>query len=79
MGAPPWAPPVSGFEVCRDLRCDPFRGIYDRVSYSAIQGIMAQEQERDGTVYTCPMDPDVRQHEPGTCPQCGMELEPAED
>lgn len=40
---------------------------------------MAQEQERDGTVYTCPMDPDVRQHEPGTCPQCGMELEPAED
>jgi Cu+-exporting ATPase len=27
--------------------------------------------------YTCPMDPDVRQMGPGTCPKCGMALEPA--
>ena len=26
--------------------------------------------------YTCPMDPEVRQHGPGTCPICGMALEP---
>ena len=26
--------------------------------------------------YTCPMDPDVRQNEPGACPKCGMALEP---
>jgi hypothetical protein len=25
-------------------------------------------------VYACPMDPDVRGHEPGTCPRCGMKL-----
>ncbi|MGE0041987.1 MAG: FixH family protein [Vicinamibacterales bacterium] len=25
-------------------------------------------------VYVCPMHPDVRSHEPGRCPQCGMEL-----
>jgi len=25
--------------------------------------------------YTCPMDTDVRQHEPGNCPKCGMALE----
>ncbi len=25
--------------------------------------------------YTCPMDPDVRQKGPGTCPRCGMALE----
>ncbi|MGH7826783.1 MAG: copper-transporting P-type ATPase [Candidatus Binatia bacterium] len=27
-------------------------------------------------VYTCPMDPEVRQPEPGACPKCGMALEP---
>ena len=26
--------------------------------------------------YTCPMDPEVRQRGPGTCPKCGMALEP---
>jgi Cu+-exporting ATPase len=27
-------------------------------------------------VYTCPMHPEVRQDLPGTCPKCGMALEP---
>jgi P-type Cu+ transporter len=27
-------------------------------------------------VYTCPMDPEVRQQGPGACPKCGMALEP---
>lgn len=26
--------------------------------------------------YFCPMDPDIRQQGPGTCPKCGMALEP---
>ena len=29
-----------------------------------------------GTVYTCPMHPEVRQKHPGACPKCGMALEP---
>ena len=29
-------------------------------------------------VYTCPMDPEVRQQGPGPCPKCGMALEPME-
>ena len=29
-----------------------------------------------GTVYTCPMHPEVQQSGPGTCPKCGMALEP---
>jgi Cu+-exporting ATPase len=29
-----------------------------------------------GTIYICPMDPEVRQEGPGTCPICGMALEP---
>ncbi len=28
------------------------------------------------TIYTCPMHPEVRQKGPGTCPKCGMALEP---
>lgn len=29
-----------------------------------------------GTIYTCPMHPEIRQNRPGTCPKCGMTLEP---
>ena len=29
-----------------------------------------------GTVYTCPMHPEIRQDRPGNCPKCGMTLEP---
>jgi P-type Cu+ transporter len=28
------------------------------------------------TVYTCPMHPEIRQDRPGSCPKCGMTLEP---
>lgn len=30
----------------------------------------------NGTEYTCPMHPEVRQDHPGNCPKCGMTLEP---
>ncbi|MBC7312916.1 MAG: haloacid dehalogenase, partial [Rhizobium sp.] len=29
-----------------------------------------------GTIYTCPMHPQIRQNGPGNCPICGMTLEP---
>ncbi len=29
-----------------------------------------------GTIYVCPMHPDIRRNEPSTCPKCGMALEP---
>jgi Cu+-exporting ATPase len=29
-----------------------------------------------GAIYTCPMDPEVRQQGAGACPKCGMALEP---
>ena len=31
---------------------------------------------RTGTIYTCPMHPQIRRSEPGNCPICGMALEP---
>lgn len=30
----------------------------------------------EGVTYTCPMDPEIVQQVPGTCPICGMALEP---
>ncbi|MGQ3116185.1 MAG: copper-transporting P-type ATPase [Hydrogenophaga sp.] len=33
-------------------------------------------QGKPGTVYTCPMHPEIRQDHPGNCPKCGMSLEP---
>lgn len=30
------------------------------------------------TIYTCPMHPEVRQVGPGSCPKCGMALEPVD-
>ena len=29
-----------------------------------------------GRLYTCPMHPEIRQAQPGSCPKCGMALEP---
>lgn len=38
-------------------------------------GTIKEEAASPG-IYTCPMHPDVRQEGPGSCPQCGMALEP---
>ena len=32
----------------------------------------------EGTIWTCPMHPQIRQDHPGNCPICGMALEPLE-
>jgi len=36
----------------------------------------AEPEVAPGTTYTCPMHPEIRQQGPGTCPKCGMALEP---
>ena len=35
-----------------------------------------QQTPAAGTEYTCPMHPEIRQSQPGSCPKCGMALEP---
>jgi Cu+-exporting ATPase len=40
------------------------------------RSITKGESSAAGTVYTCPMHPDVQQNHPGECPKCGMTLEP---
>ena len=39
-------------------------------------GERASEPLPEGTIYTCPMHPQIRQAGPGSCPICGMALEP---
>ncbi|HFQ62476.1 MAG TPA: heavy metal translocating P-type ATPase, partial [Epsilonproteobacteria bacterium] len=36
----------------------------------------AISEESSGAMYTCPMHPEIQQIGPGTCPKCGMALEP---
>ena len=35
-------------------------------------------QAAEGTIWTCPMHPEIRRNGPGHCPICGMALEPLE-
>src|SRR5262245_17093200 len=37
---------------------------------------LAAPEPPPGAIYTCPMHPEVRQPGPGSCPICGMALEP---
>lgn len=36
------------------------------------------EMNAENAVYSCPMHPDVKSDQPGSCPQCGMDLEKVE-
>ncbi len=51
------------------------RFIADPVKYLAPQS-RAAEPVVEGAIYTCPMHPEIRQEGPGSCPICGMALEP---
>lgn len=39
-------------------------------------GAAEPARQPPGTLYTCPMHPEVQQPQPGNCPKCGMSLEP---
>jgi len=49
----------------------------DPLKYLAPKPVVAAAEAKD-VEYTCPMDPEVVQMGPGTCPICGMALEPKE-
>lgn len=48
----------------------------DPVKYTGSRAEPAAEPTVPGTIYTCPMHPEIRQDHPGNCPKCGMALEP---
>jgi P-type Cu+ transporter len=49
---------------------DPARYLDPEVAKKALEAIP------EGTIFTCPMDPEIEQVGPGICPICGMALEP---
>ena len=40
------------------------------------KGSTKTEPQDDNAIYTCPMHPEIEQQGPGSCPKCGMALEP---
>ena len=48
----------------------------DPQKYLSPEQARAPEVVPEGTIYTCPMHPEIRQVGPGSCPICGMALEP---
>ncbi len=51
--------------------------IADPAKYLTPAELQSHEPVPEGTIYTCPMHPEIRQVGPGACPLCGMALEPA--
>ncbi|MBM4136811.1 MAG: heavy metal translocating P-type ATPase [Nitrospira sp.] len=60
-------------EMCKE-RFDKDPEAYLKVQSSEF-GVRSETKE-SGITYTCPMHPEVRQSGPGSCPICGMALEP---
>ena len=80
--------PVCGMEVdpSTDLRTD-YKGTtyffchpscLERFTANPAEFLEPREPEAaiPGAIYTCPMHPEIRQEGPGSCPICGMALEP---
>jgi P-type Cu+ transporter len=62
---------------CREkFVADPAR--YLSAAIVASPAIRSQVSAKDTRISTCPMHPEVRQVGPGSCPTCGMALEPLE-
>ena len=48
----------------------------DPYFYASGNAEKSQQAARPGTQWTCPMHPEIVRDEPGSCPLCGMALEP---
>jgi Cu+-exporting ATPase len=55
---------------------EPARYAGDAVAPAVALAAAEQPPSVAGTIYTCPMHPEIRQDHPGNCPKCGMTLEP---
>ena len=63
---------------CREkFVTDPSRYLSPQDCCGTSHGGSHEDHEGDpSAIYVCPMDPEVRQQGPGSCPKCGMALEP---
>lgn len=59
--------------VCASTRSDQTGPVDATLGATAVPSAAPLDPSKD-PVYVCPMDPDVRSHNPGTCRRCGMNL-----
>ncbi|HJV82840.1 MAG TPA: heavy metal translocating P-type ATPase [Noviherbaspirillum sp.] len=64
----------TAYHFCSAKCMDKFRA--DPQAYVKPSAPEPAQAMPEGTVYTCPMHPEIRQNAPGNCPICGMTLEP---
>jgi Cu+-exporting ATPase len=62
------------YHFCGQRCCDRFAE--DPEHFLSGAHLEAAANAPDGTMFTCPMDPEIVQEGPGSCPICGMALEP---
>ena len=64
--------------ACRaQFLADPHRFAHQAgVAAPSPQSSESTDPRTAGTIYTCPMHPQIRRNAPGNCPICGMTLEP---
>jgi P-type Cu+ transporter len=62
------------YHFCAQRCCDRFAG--DPEHYLSGEHLESAAAAPAGTMFTCPMDPEIIQEGPGSCPICGMALEP---
>ncbi len=67
-----WSFGGVSYGFCCERCLDKFRDDPERY----LEGKATVEAAPPGALYTCPMDPEVVQEGPGSCPICGMALEP---
>jgi Cu+-exporting ATPase len=61
---------------CRaKFQADPERYLHSSRTYKS-HGPEVSDRSKTDVIYTCPMHPEIRQVGPGSCPVCGMALEP---
>ena len=64
------------YHFCSARCMDKFRTNPQQYVTAAAQPPQPVQEAAAGTIYTCPMHPQIRQPQPGNCPICGMTLEP---
>jgi len=62
------------YHFCGQRCCDRFAA--DPQHFLSGAHLEAANNAPAGTMFTCPMDPEIVQEGPGSCPVCGMALEP---
>ncbi|MEE4378588.1 MAG: heavy metal translocating P-type ATPase [Candidatus Competibacteraceae bacterium] len=64
------------YRFCCQPCLDKFKAEPDHYLAGASQSSKPAKPAPQGTIYTCPMHLEIRQEGPGSCPKCGMALEP---